>query len=91
MRLRVAVYLAKALKTTQLTQQVAPGRLESNLAKFLGHTSASGELHKQIKRLLAHELIEMTLADKPNSRLQRYRLTADGRGCMALTLPPTER
>jgi ATP-dependent DNA helicase RecG len=39
----------------------------------------SGELHKQIKRLLTEDLIEMTLPDKPNSRLQKYRLTRKGR------------
>jgi len=35
-------------------------------------------LHKQIKRLVAKALIEMTMPDKPNSRLQKYRLTAEG-------------
>lgn len=64
---------------------------KANLAKLLGHKSVSGELHKQIKRLLTLELIEMTLPDKPNSRLQRYRLTADGRGYLALTEPIVER
>lgn len=64
---------------------------KANLAKLLGHKSVTGELHKQIKRLLTLELIEMTLPDKPNSRLQRYRLTARGRGYLALTEPIVER
>ena len=51
------------------------------LAQALGHRSVSGELHKQIRRLLDQGLIAMTLPDKPASRLQRYRLTA-----LALTL-----
>ena len=50
---------------------------KAQLAKLLGHKSVSGELHKQIKRLLILEMIEMTLPDKPNSRLQKYRLTVN--------------
>ena len=49
------------------------------MARMLGHKTISGELHKQIKRLLKKDLIEMTIPDKPNSRLQKYRLTARGR------------
>jgi ATP-dependent DNA helicase RecG len=39
-------------------------------------------LHKQIKRLLAKALIEMTMPDKPNSRLQKYRLTPEGKNAL---------
>ena len=49
------------------------------LAQGLGHQSVSGELNKQIRRLLDSGLIEYTLPDKPNSRLQQYRLTEQGR------------
>ncbi|MDO5623716.1 MAG: helix-turn-helix domain-containing protein [Pseudomonadota bacterium] len=53
------------------------------LARGLGHRSVSGELHKQVQRLLAHGLIAMTLPDKPQSRLQRYRLTQQGQRLLA--------
>lgn len=52
---------------------------KTQLSKALGNKSVSGELNKQIHRLIALHLIEMTLPDKPNSRLQKYRLTAQGR------------
>ncbi len=34
---------------------------------------------RHIQPLRAEGLLEMTLPDKPNSRLQKYRLTAKGR------------
>ena len=41
----------------------------------LGHATLPDELHKQIRRLLAEGLVTMTLPGKPQSRLQRSRLT----------------
>ena len=49
------------------------------LASQLKHKAVSGELKKQVRRLHKLGLIEMTLPEKPNSRLQRYRLTEKGR------------
>ncbi|MCK4649250.1 hypothetical protein KAT51_06985 [bacterium] len=51
---------------------------KAQLAAKLGHKTVSGELKKQIKRLLELKLIEMTIPKKPNSRLQKYRLTEKG-------------
>jgi len=47
---------------------------KSEIAATLGHQSTSSGLHKQVKRLLMLGLIEMTFPEKPNSRLQKYRL-----------------
>ena len=59
---------------------VAGGPLgKATLAAALGQRQASGPLHRSVRTLLARGLLEQTLPDKPNSRLQRYRITTVGR------------
>jgi ATP-dependent DNA helicase RecG len=58
---------------------LAPGECgRSDLLKTLGHAQRSGNFKKVIERLLREHLIERTIPSKPNSRLQKYRLTPKG-------------
>lgn len=50
----------------------------AEIARALGHGKVSGAVNRAVKELLQKQLIEYTLPDRPNSRLQKYRLTAKG-------------
>jgi ATP-dependent DNA helicase RecG len=52
---------------------------KSQIANNLGHTSISSKLNLRINELLDQQFIARTLPDKPNSRLQQYRLTDQGK------------
>lgn len=75
-----------AAKVLALLQAQESGK--AALSHALGHRSVSGELHKQIRRLLDMGLICMTLPDKPQSRLQRYRITTQGQALLAQVAAP---
>jgi predicted HTH transcriptional regulator len=51
----------------------------AELAEALNLESKTGAFKRTIKELLDRQLIAYTLPDKPNSRLQQYRLTEKGK------------
>jgi ATP-dependent DNA helicase RecG len=53
------------------------------IASALGQRQPSGPLHATIRRLVDDGAIELTLPNKPNSRLQQYRLTSEGNARLA--------
>jgi ATP-dependent DNA helicase RecG len=53
-------------------------RSRSELAKSLGHKSITGALRQALIDLIAADLVEYTIPGKPNSRLQKYRMTPRG-------------
>jgi ATP-dependent DNA helicase RecG len=63
----------------QLTEPLAKAELSGRL----GHKEISGRLNQVIRILLADQTVEYTIPDKPNSRLQKYRLTAKGKNLLA--------
>ena len=68
---KIAQSILKALETQPLQR--------GEIAKAIGHGKVSGAINRAVKELLNKKLIEYTLPEKPNSRLQKYRLTEKGR------------
>ena len=56
---------------------------KSQLAAKLGKATVTGQMNRIVRTLLANDLLKLTIPQKPNSRLQRYRLTAKGKGNLA--------
>ena len=47
---------------------------KSEISTKLGQKAVSGSLNQLIRQLIKEGVIEMTIPEKPNSRLQKYRL-----------------
>ena len=66
-----------------LSLMEAGPRTKSEVARELGKAKPSRHLHETMARLVASGALGHTIPDKPNSRLQRYRLTPLGRAILA--------
>jgi ATP-dependent DNA helicase RecG len=66
-------------QSEQILKSLESGPFSANeLATQLGLESKTGAFKRSIKDLIDDNLIEYTLPEKPNSRLQKYRLTPKG-------------
>jgi ATP-dependent DNA helicase RecG len=54
----------------------------NGIAAALGHKQLSGNLRKALPDMREAGLIQYTIPEKPNSRLQKYRLTDKGRALL---------
>jgi ATP-dependent DNA helicase RecG len=61
--------------TERIVALLAAGpRSKSEIAASIGIRGVTGNLNQAVRKLLAEGVIVMTLPEKPNSRLQKYRL-----------------
>ncbi len=70
------------LEQRVLALLVAESLSRSAIAGALGHQSKSSGLNRVIYRLLRDGCIAYTVPDKPNSRLQKYRITQAGQATL---------
>ena len=63
----------------KMLEQCREERNLINLMSAVGRTNRTKFRDQFIKPLIEMNLLEMTIPDKPNSRLQKYRLTEAGR------------
>ena len=57
----------------------ASPRKSSEITEFLGMSRVYGNIARCLNALLDDKLIELTMPEKPRSRLQKYRITRKGR------------
>ena len=70
---------AGSLSEKVLQNLVSGGLSKSEIADSVGKEKVDGQLNNAVRTLLEESLIEYTRPDKPQSRLQKYRLTESGK------------
>lgn len=60
-------------------------RSGKEILEIAGYKSRTGNFKKGLQKLINFQLLEMTIPDKPKSRLQKYRLTEKGRKYIGAT------
>jgi DNA-binding PadR family transcriptional regulator len=55
------------------------------LLQKTGYGTRTGNFKRNLAKLIEHKFLEMTIPDKPQSRLQKYRLTEKGKQWLAAT------
>jgi predicted HTH transcriptional regulator len=73
----------ESLETRALLLLESGPKSKAELSRGLGQKEISGQLNKVVRQLLAEEMIEYTIPEKPSSRHQKYRLTGQGRAALA--------
>ena len=68
-----------------LETQLEGGQYTAFISSDRTGPKVSGAINRAVKELLNKKLIEYTLPEKPNSRLQKYRLTEKGRQLVTKT------
>lgn len=81
--------VAGGVRTKLLLFLSSGEKSNGEMARHLGWNRVYGGLIREIKSLLANHCIEYTIQEKPQSSLQKYRLTAKGRELLARLANPT--
>jgi len=68
----------QSLTVSMLQALTSEPQSKSELARRVGRKQRDGQIHAVVNLLLSKKLTERTIPDKPNSRLQKYRITSDG-------------